>query len=153
MKNNKTYAIVNPSAIKTIVSMLLIIAIQIYRLIHQKDDVDNLYYFVIALTVFGVLVLIVSVVRTYIMEPREIRINNESIHIRGRIIRAEEIKMIMISINKKQVIGIKPKGKLIVPLSLYYCYMKDQDEGIQDLVNWANEKGIKLEMGSFVRWL
>lgn len=153
MDNNKKYTIVNPSAIKNIIGMLIIAAIQVYNLILHKDARDMLFYFIVILLVFCLAVVIISIVMMYLVKPTVIRFDHANIHIRGRVIRADEIKQIMINNDNKQVIGIKPKDKHIVPFYLCFSFMEDQNYEIQDLEIWANEHQVKIKRGFFMRWL
>lgn len=73
--------------------------------------------------------------------------------VNGHALPAQEIKVIMKMGHFNSVIGIKPKGKKIVPLRLCFRFASNEDQGIMDLKEWAVANNIKMVNKEFMSWL
>ncbi|MDF2647624.1 MAG: hypothetical protein K0Q73_3429 [Paenibacillus sp.] len=88
------------------------------------------------------------------MKPKELYLIHDTILLNGRIIKAEEIKVIMsMGGFKHPVIGIKPDGVKIVPNSMCFRFMENGEEGFADLTNWAARNKVSVDTTFFIRWI
>ncbi|WP_054941207.1 hypothetical protein [Paenibacillus ihuae] len=110
-----------------------------------------LYLVVAVIAVFlvieGILIYRTITART----PFEIVMMPESITVKDRIIEASDIKTVFVKGYFVPVIGIRPKGNVLVPYK--NCFRFENDNYIKDLTEWAEQRKIKVSHKRFMRWL
>lgn len=151
--NKKMFRVSAPSGIKLMISMLILIAILLGNIIRGHEERDFFYYVWIVWLVLCSAIFIISVYRTYLMKPGVMEMAQDGIVINGTVINVEAVKCLLINHDRKPVIGIKPKGRAIVPLKLCFTFAEDQTEGIRQLEIWARERQVKVSKGYFMRWM
>lgn len=52
-----------------------------------------------------------------------------------------------------QIIGIKPKGKRLVPSLLCFKIKGNEEENIEEIIQWAKRNGIQIKYGRIFRWI
>lgn len=142
-----------PSGGRLMISMLILIAILLGNIIRGHEEKDIFYYVWIVWLVLCSAVFVIIVYRTYVMKPGLMEMDQDGIVINGTVINAEAVKCLLINHDRKPVIGIKPKGRKIVPLKFCFQLAEDQAEGIRQLETWAQERQVKVSKGFFMRWL
>ncbi len=153
MNKKRMFRVSAPSGVRLMISMLILIAILLGNIMRHHGERDVFYYFCIIWSVFCSAVFIISVYRTYVKKPSVMELAQEGIVINGTVINAEAVKCLLINHDSKPVIGIKPKGRAIVPLRLCFTFEEEQVEGIRQLETWAKEKQVKVSEGYFMRWM
>lgn len=79
-------------------------------------------------------------------------INEDSLVVRDRKLKPEDIKEIRIQGYFKPAIGIIPTGKILTPFGLHFrYYMKEEDNAIKELKEWTKEHGVKISMNKQIR--
>lgn len=151
--NKKMFRVSAPSGIRLMISMLILIAILLGNIIRGHEERDFFYYACMVWIAFCSAVFIISVYRTYVKKPSVMEMAQEGIVINGAVINAEAVRCLLINHDRNPVIGIKPKGRAIVPLKLCFTFAEDQTEGIRQLEIWAHERHVKVSKGFFMRWL
>jgi hypothetical protein len=147
-----TYAVKNPSGIKIIISMI-VLCVVLLKIGSLNDENIILLTFAVVWFCFCVVVMIWSVYRIF-KKPSELQLHQESILLNGRIINADQIKVIMSMRDfNNTVIGIKPYGAKIVPINMCFRFAKDEENGIADLANWAERNKVKVSNTFFFRWI
>lgn len=151
--NQVTHAVRNPRGIPLIIGMA-VLSFNFWIMVRRLDEDSGAKdYFVTWGTFFIVVtVLLVTVYRT-LQRPTELRLEEGRVLLKGRILQAEDIRVIMLSGYFSPVIGIKPYGKRIVPVPFCFRFAQDEDEGHDDLIKWARDNGVKLVYKRFIRWL
>ncbi|MEK5446760.1 hypothetical protein [Paenibacillus sp. FSL R7-0331] len=81
----------------------------------------------------------------------DILLNEDSLVINNRMIPADTIKTVFVRGYFVPVIGIRPKGNLLVPYK--YCFQYEDDKYIKELTQWAEQRQIMVAKKSFQRWL
>ncbi|AYB44710.1 hypothetical protein V4V36_12645 [Paenibacillus lautus] len=153
MNNNRMFNVSAPSGIKLMVSMLLLIVTLLVNIMLEQEERDFFYYACIVWIVFCSTVFIISFYRTCLMKPGVMKMHQDGIMINGKVMNADSVACLLINQDRKPVIGIKPKGRKIVPLKLCFQFVEDQTEGIKQLEIWAHERRVKVSKGFFMRWL
>lgn len=153
MNNNRMFSVSAPSGIKLMVSMLLFIVILLGNIMLEQGERDFFYYACIVWLVFCSTVFIISFYRTCLMKPGVMKMHQDGIMINGKEMNADSVACLLINQDRKPVIGIKPKGRRIVPLKLCFQFVEDQTEGIEQLERWAQASHVKITKGFFMRWL
>jgi hypothetical protein len=154
MTDISKHSVKNPSGIKMIICMTVLLLYWLYHLIdllHEKASVTRLSTPIIILLLY--LIPLVLVLYRTTRKPTELSILDEKILVNGRTIRAEDIKVIIIMGYFSPTIGIKPYGKKVVPLSLCFRFAENEDKGNVDLVNWAETYNVKIVNKDFMRWI
>lgn len=151
--NMKMFRVSAPSGIRLMISMLILIAILLGNIIRGHEERDFFYYACIVWLVFCFAVFLTSVYRTYLMKPGVLEMTQDGIVINGTVINVEAVKCLLINHDRKPVVGIKLKGRAIVPLKLCFTFAEEQTEGIRQLEFWARERRVKVSKGFFMRWL
>lgn len=109
----------------------------------DSNSIIFLVYFVL---------LLLTVVRA-LRKPTELSIDENTILVNGYALAAQDIKVIMKMGYFNPVIGIKPKGKRIVPLRLCFSFAANEDQGIMDMKEWAAANNVKMINKDFMSWL
>jgi len=148
MNKRKIFKIINPSGIKQIILMIVLIIILVGSSVLGREE-NYMIYFKILFSIICTAILFIFIVRTF-MKSRKIEFDKERMIVNGEEIKAEEIEQIMIY---GEVVGVKPKGKWIVPENLCFRFSKDQAGGIKDLETWAQESSVKISRRFFMRWV
>lgn len=151
--NMKMSRVSAPSGIRLMISMLILAAILLGNIIRGHEERDFFYYACMVWLVFCSAVFIISVYRTFLMKPGVMEMAQDGIVINGAVINVEAVKCLLINHDRKPVIGIKLKGRAIVPLKLCFTFAEEQTEGIRQLEFWARERRVKVSKGFFMRWL
>ncbi|WP_127492334.1 hypothetical protein [Paenibacillus glycanilyticus] len=154
-----THSVKNPTRLKNMIVFSVACLIWLFIIIHYWRDYSSrdrweflllnsnslifLFYFV---------VLILTVFRA-LRKPTELSIHENTILVNGHTIAARDIKVIMKMGYFNPVIGIKPKGKWIVPLPLCFSFAVNEDQGIMDVKEWAAANNIKMVNRDFMSWL
>ncbi len=112
-----------------------------------KDEANK--FFNIALGILFASIIIVAVIRR-LLKTKTLRLDPESLSIKNKRLEVQDISVIYISHNK--TIGIKPKKHRIVPISLCFELIKNQND-IEQLISWAKSKDINIEYGNFMKWI
>lgn len=151
--NMKMFRVSAPSGIRLMISMLILIAILLGNIIRGHEERDFFYYACLVWLVFCSAVFLISVYRTYLMKPGMLEITQDGIVINGTVINVVAVKCLLINHDRKPVVGIKLKGRAIVPQKLCFTFAEEQTEGIRQLEFWARERQVKVSKGFFMRWL
>ncbi|MCK9861134.1 hypothetical protein [Paenibacillus sp. ATY16] len=154
-----THSVKNPTRLKNIIVFSLACLIWLFIIIHYWKDYSSrgktefllmdsnsiifLVYFVL---------LLLTVVRA-LRKPTELSIDENTILVNGYALAAQDIKVIMKMGYFNPVIGIKPKGKRIVPLRLCFSFAANEDQGIMDMKEWAAANNVKMINKDFMSWL
>lgn len=144
MNKKKMFRVSAPSGGRLMISMLILIAILLGNIIRGHEEKDIFYYVWIVWLVLCSAVFVFIVFRTYVMKPGLMEMDQDGIVINGTEINAEAVACLLINDDKKRVIGIKPKGRKLVPLKLCFTFAEEQTEAIRQLETWAQEHHVKI---------
>ncbi|MGG3507912.1 hypothetical protein ABES58_20790 [Paenibacillus lautus] len=153
MNKKRMFQVSAPSGGRLMVSMLILIAILLGNIIRGHEEKDIFYYVWIVWLVLCSAVFVIIVYRTYVMKPGLMEMDQDGIVINGTEINAEAVACLLINDDKKRVIGIKPKGRKLVPLKLCFTFAEEQTEAIRQLETWAQEHHVKISKRFFMRWM
>jgi ABC-type iron transport system FetAB permease component len=153
MIKKRMFRVSAPSGVRLMISMLLLIAILFGNIVRGHEEKDIFYYIWIVWLILCSAILVIIVYRTYVMKPGVMEMDQDVIVINGTEINAEAVACLLINDNKKRVIGIKPKGRNIVPLKLCFTFTEEQTEAIRQLESWAQEHHVKISKRFFMRWM
>ncbi|OAB41106.1 hypothetical protein PBAT_21325 [Paenibacillus antarcticus] len=64
-----------------------------------------------------------------------------------------QIKIVMVMGYFKPVLGIKPINKINVPFHLCFRFMEEEDKGMKELKNWAEQNQVPFVHKRFGRWV
>lgn len=81
----------------------------------------------------------------------DIMLNQDSLIINNRTIAADNIKTVFVKGYFTPVIGIRPKGKVLVPYK--NCFRFKGDNDVKIMTEWAEQRRIKVAHKNFSRWL
>lgn len=103
----------------------------------------------VAVTIMGILIYrLLTCRRVFVIE-----IKPEGLQIKNIEIQAGKVKKIFIKGYFKPVIAVKPKANLLVPYKYCFCFSANEDQGIKDLKEWADQHQIEVLHKRFTRWL
>ncbi|MEC0240009.1 hypothetical protein P4H66_09135 [Paenibacillus dokdonensis] len=139
----------SPTRIRTIIGMVAIILSQSILVFSQR----SVSYASLTVILLCLVVLLLTLYRTFFKKPTELCLSNEQIILNGNIINSRDIKVIMTMGYFKPVIGILPYRRRIVPMDMAFRYLKDEDRGISELTRWANMNNVKMVNKSFQTWI
>ncbi|WP_339293317.1 hypothetical protein MKY48_15080 [Paenibacillus sp. FSL W8-0187] len=153
MNKKRMFQVSALSGGRLMISMLILIAILLGNIIRGHEEKDIFYYVWIVWLVLCSAVFVIIVYRTYVMKPGLMEMDQDGIVINGTEINAEAVACLLINDDKKRVIGIKPKGRKLVPLKLCFTFAEEQTEAIRQLETWAQEHHVKISKRFFMRWM
>lgn len=112
-----------------------------------------LFSFVPAILALYCLVALVWSLYSAFKKPTELQLGPGKLRLNGRTLEAKEIKVIMKRGYFTPVLGIKPFGKAIVPVPLSFRFCGDEEQGLADLLAWAERNKIAVIHKEFIRWI
>lgn len=148
MDNTTVYKARGPAEISLLIALSLNLGLWSYFMINGGW---NLYLVVAVIAVFLVIECTLIYRTITARTPFEIVLRPESIVVKDRIIEASDIRTVFVRGYFVPVIGIRPKGNLLVPYK--NCFRLENDNYIKDLTEWAEQKQIKVSHKRFMRWL
>lgn len=162
------FKIKNQSGVKLMISMLFIsilFASTVWRSItgehFTRGGIHSFFMYIqIVWGVGCVGVLLFTFIRMF-QKPFELQLKSDSLVVKGREIKAEEIREIRVQEVREirvqesytRVIGIKPKGKKIVSIHLSFRFAENEDKAMRELQMWAASQQVNIVNGTFVKWL
>ncbi|UNK20651.1 hypothetical protein MNQ98_11820 [Paenibacillus sp. N3/727] len=87
------------------------------------------------------------------MESFTTHISPELLTVRGKELKASDIKEIRVQGYFKPIIGIVPAGKRSNPVDLCFRFIEQEDAAIKALTDWARTHNIKIVFNKSVRKL
>lgn len=142
-----------PLAGRTILSIVVVILIQILMLMdsfrNQAHPHNLTRYFMIIWIVVCTAILVFLILNA-LRKAADIKWGAGLLLIRNEAIPANKIQSIHID---GSLVGIKLKGKRIVPLRLCFKFIDHREQSMKQLGRWAEENGIKLDYGLFMKWM
>ncbi len=87
------------------------------------------------------------------MKPTVLLISQDTLFINDRIVEANEIKMLLVTGYFRPILGIKPNDKKYVPTDLCFRFLEEEDKGMKELKNWAEQNQIPFRQKGFTRWI
>lgn len=148
-----THTIRNPGGFKWIVSMALISGLSMWNLLGRSalhDGIPSVLSFAVLL--FSLMVLFCSVYRV-LKKPTELRMDEGTLSLNGRSLQAEDIQVIMKMGYIGPLVGLKPYGKRVVPVPLCFRFARNEEQGLDDLLQWAKAHEVTVTEKFFFRWL
>ncbi|MEW4369638.1 hypothetical protein [Paenibacillus kandeliae] len=110
-----------------------------------------LYYEVGAIFILGIVCGLIMLVQQF-RKPKEMRLESTGLRIGTDMLKTDEIDEIRVGGRYDTIIGIKPKGKTIVPSRYCFSFTDHEDEDIIALSKWADANGIPMINRPFIRW-
>ncbi|WP_435171935.1 hypothetical protein [Paenibacillus glycanilyticus] len=154
-----THSVKNPTRLKNMIVFSVASLIWLLIIIHNWRDYSSrgktelLIFDSNSLIFLVYIVLLILTVIRALRKPTELSIHENAIQVNGHTIAARDIKVIMKMGYFNPVIGVKPKGKWIVPLPLCFSFAVNEDQGIMDVKEWAAANNIKMVNKDFMSWL
>ncbi|MBU5672055.1 hypothetical protein [Paenibacillus brevis] len=97
--------------------------------------------------------LLVAYVIRMIIQPRHVEIIGDKIIVGRKEIPAVHIDKLVIQGYFSQVIGIKPRGKRLVPSLLCFKIKGNEEEYTEEIIEWAKRNEIPIKYGRIFRWI
>ncbi|GIO36349.1 hypothetical protein J41TS12_12100 [Paenibacillus antibioticophila] len=96
---------------------------------------------------------LIAIVIRMIIQPRYVKIIGNKIIVGHKEIPAVQIDKLVIQGYFSRIIGIKPKGKRLVPSLLCFKIKGNEEEDTEEVVRWAKRNGIQIKYGRIIRWI
>ncbi|HEY2491330.1 MAG TPA: hypothetical protein VGI33_00100 [Paenibacillus sp.] len=151
--NAPQYEIKNPQSARTLISICFSMSLFLFLLLHNTADKHLILYSVEVLFLVFSFVTIVIIIMRMFEKPSKLQFASECLIVKGTTLEATAIKSILIQGYFKPVIGIKPSGKLLVPIRLCFRFNENEDQAILELKQWAERNQVKIYNKSFIRWM
>lgn len=129
------------------VMMLIVLTLALIRL--GPHETWNRIFPMIGLYVWMLYPVIVFVCGFHRM--RTLAIVEKGLSLGGKMIEAERIEAIYIAGYFAPVVGVKLRGKRLVPPAYVFRLRDRQEEGLKELEQWAAKQGIRYELRTFLR--
>ncbi len=86
-------------------------------------------------------------------KPRRLTLSPGVLEIGGSRYAAREIGEIRVYGVFGAYTGILRRGRRVVPPSLYFLFVGDENQGVRELERWAADNGVKMAQKSFLKWI
>lgn len=152
MKSKQTFQVKRPTGLVFVGYLMMLTSLLSYVALRGfwPAASTEIMYILSALSLCSVLFFVISLKRI-LQKPSEVKLTTESITINGREIMLSKIEEIIVQGYWKPVIGIRVKGSSVIPSTLCYRFMEQEEKGMQALQKWAQVNGITLMNRPFVR--
>lgn len=138
-----------PAEKRQLIGISINVALWIYIL--STGNFLNIYITSAILALLAVVEIILIYRAFAARRSFDILINEENIVIDNRQIPADHIKTVFVKGYFTPVIGIRPKGKVLVPYK--NCFRFKSDNDVKIMTEWAEQRRIKVAHKNFSRWL
>ncbi|MBY0010724.1 hypothetical protein [Paenibacillus typhae] len=116
-----------------------------------QGNFQNIYITSAILALFAAVEIILIYRAFAARRSFNIILNQDSLIINNRTIPADHIKTVFVKGYFTPVIGIRPKGKVLVPYK--NCFRFKSDNDVKIMTEWAEQRRIKVAHKNFSRWL
>lgn len=139
-----------------IIAMTLLMFMYAYSLVRINFDHNNILDVIYLWTRILVIILCLSTVVITIIrmcaKPFTLKIQDDSLYIKDRNLKASDIKEIRVQGYFKPLIGIIPVGKRVTPMNLAFRFFSnEEDQAIKELTEWASQHDVKVKKYTQVR--
>lgn len=150
---HKTYEIKLPaSSWVALIVQLPVISLLCYSAVTGRGVYSVLTLVGILLSLFYICVLLSLVIRIMI-QPRHMEIIEDKIVVGRKELSAVQINELVIQGYFSQIVGIKPKGKRLVPSLLCFKIKGNEEEATEEVIQWARQHGIRIKHGRIFCWI
>lgn len=146
------FKIKSASGPESIIVMIVAVVLLGDLTLKYASDKGLVFYATLLVLLYCVWLLVLAVIRVF-SKPGELTFGRDSVMVRGKAITASDIDVIMMTGFTRKLIGIRPKGKRLVPLRLGFKFSGDEDEALKLLSFWAESNKVKLEEKKFFKWV
>lgn len=151
---SKTYEIKLPvSSWVALIVQLPVIAMIFYSTLTGRGLYSSISPMIGTLFSLFYLGALLAVVIRMIIQPRHAEIIGDKIIVGRKEIPAVHIDKLVIQGYFSQVIGIKPKGKRLVPSLLCFKIKGNEEEYTEEIIQWAKRNEIPIKYGRIFRWI
>ncbi|GGG85431.1 hypothetical protein [Paenibacillus radicis (ex Gao et al. 2016)] len=152
----RRYEIKHPLHLQTMIGMSAYLVGQLLLIYSSftRNGFNPLFYFVVILLVFSLTITVYLILRR-MAKPSEIRMLETTMDVRGHEVDAKNVDCIMIDGYFQPVVGIRPKGRKIVPGQFTFSFhvSGNDDEAMKALKGWAEHNQIQIYNRKFLRWI
>lgn len=153
MKSTKgKYKIKSATGMDSVVLMVIAVAAVGDLMVRYAADRGLMFYFAVLVLLYCLWLLGLAAVRVF-SKAGELSLDKHALTARGATLQAAEIEAIYVTGLSKKLIGIRPKGKRIVPLKLGFKFAEAEDEAVKGLADWAEAHEVPLEDKKFFKWI
>ncbi len=82
-----------------------------------------------------------------------LELTEHSLCFHGQEVPAQRIDRIVIQGYWAESVGIRLRGRRMVPFMLHFRFCERNEEGMQRLKRWADRNGVPIKKGQIYRWL
>ncbi|CDN43285.1 hypothetical protein [Paenibacillus sp. P22] len=86
-------------------------------------------------------------------QPRQLTLSPGALEIGVSRYEASEIGEIRVCGVFGAYTGILRRGRRVVPPSLYFHFLEEEEQGVRELERWAADNGIKVARKNFLKWI
>ncbi|WP_223067732.1 hypothetical protein [Paenibacillus caui] len=147
------FRIKSATGVESVVVMLIAVIVvgNLLRRTYASDG-DLLFYIFALVLLYCIWMLILALVKV-VKKPTELLLGRTSITVNGRTLEASELDEILINGLARRLIGIRPKGRRIVPMKLGFKFAEDEDEAMKELAHWAKMNKVPMVEKKFFKWV
>ncbi|KUP20510.1 hypothetical protein [Paenibacillus sp. DMB5] len=138
-----------PAEKRQLIGISINVMLWIYIL--TNGNFQNIYITSVILALFAAVEIILIYRAFTARRSFDIILNQDSLIINNRTIAADHINTVFVKGYFAPVIGIRPKGNVLVPYK--NCFRFEDERYIKELTQWAEQRQIKVAHKNFSRWL
>ena len=155
MLQNSKFKIQHPSGNSQILGISMVLIISMTWLIRkiQNDFTPQIILYMGGAQILIYTIWLVIFISRKSMKPTDLLISRDSLSFNDRIVEANEIKMLMVMGYFRPILGIRPTNKKYVPTYLCFRFLEEEDKGMKELKNWAEQNQIPFLLKGFTRWM
>lgn len=146
-----------PSRVGTVIGMIIAMSLSFvqFRLMDSLPGPKAIsLYVLLSATVLACAVVLILAVISMSKQATDLQLYADKLVFNACTLQAKEIKMIMIRGYFRPVVGILPHGHKFVPMNMAFCYPKDEEDvGLSQLKNWADQNGVSMGHKWFRSWI
>ncbi|GGA46691.1 hypothetical protein GCM10010917_35000 [Paenibacillus physcomitrellae] len=152
-ESGESYKIKTATGTESLIVMVLavIVVADLVRRAYVTDE-GLLFYAAVLVLIYCVVLTVLALIRVF-KKPGELLITRKALSLYGRTLEASQIDEIMVNGFSRKLIGIKPKGRRLVPLALGFRFVEDANEAFKDLEHWAAANQVQMTEKKFFKWI
>jgi hypothetical protein len=148
-----SYEVRNPVTHIQVVGIVLLMFASLYSgLAIFRMHYPILTYLLVAWLI-GCLGYLGYIMKMMKQQSRVLAFDGDTIILQGQRYCAKDIEQVTIMDGYKRAVGIKPRGKRLIPVGMSFSFVQGEPEGLKALQEWAESNHVKVRNGNFFRFV
>lgn len=151
--HNGSFEVRNPVTHMQVVGVILLMFASVYSTLAIFRMHYPILTFILVVWLIGCLGYLGYIMKMMKQESKLLAFDGDTIILQGQRLTAQDIEKVTIMDGYKRAVGLKLKGKRMIPVEMSFSFVQGEPEGLRALQEWARNNQIQIAPGHFFRWI